>query len=205
MSVPELPHDTFAEEYVLASCLKWPDLVALCRLAPRDFYHLAHRQAWAAILEVGADLDELGAALHYGPASLALWQADWSLPSQGAIAAAARIRDCARHRELARVAQRLAERAWGCEPAVDRERLTAQAAASGTGPASSFWAISRSGVPTRSACHRSQAISLTGSSSAPATVRESRYAVLRCSSVTAAVSESIAWTWAAPSSVLGCR
>ncbi len=79
----ELPHDTFAEQYVLASCLKKPDLVGSCRLQPRDFYHLAHRQAWAAILEVGADLDELGEALHYGAAYLALWQADWSLPSQG--------------------------------------------------------------------------------------------------------------------------
>ena len=73
---------------------------------------LAHRQAWAAILEVGTDLDDLGEALHYGPAYLALWQADWSLPSQGALAAAARIRDCARHRDLASLAQRLAERAW---------------------------------------------------------------------------------------------
>ena len=110
--LPQLPHDTFAEQYVLATCLKRPDLVTPCRLQPSDFYHLAHRQAWAAILEVGADLDELGQALRYGPAYLALWQADWSLPSQGAIAAAARVRDCARHRDLASVAQRLAERAW---------------------------------------------------------------------------------------------
>ncbi len=106
MQLPQLPHDTFAEQYVLASCLKRPDLVASCRLEPSDFYHLTHRQAWAAMLEVGADLDELGEALRYGAAYLALWQADWSLPSQGAIAAAAR------HRDLARVAQRLAERAW---------------------------------------------------------------------------------------------
>jgi len=109
---PELPHDTFAEQYVLASCVKRPDLVASCRPEPSDFYHLAHRHASAAMLEVGAGLDELGDALHYGAAYLALWQADWSLPSQGALAAAARIRDCARHRDLASVAQRLAERAW---------------------------------------------------------------------------------------------
>ncbi len=110
MRVPELPHDTLAEQYVLASCLKRPDLIAPCRLQPSDFYHRAHRQAWAAILEVGVDLDALGEALRYGLAYLALWQADWSLPSQGALAAAARVRDCARHRDLASVAQRLAER-----------------------------------------------------------------------------------------------
>ncbi len=109
---PAPPHDTFAEEYVLASCLKRPELVNACRLHPGDFYHLAHREAWVAMLQVGAGLDALGEALHYGPAYLALWQADWSRPTDGALGAAARVRNCARHRDLLSVAQRLAERAW---------------------------------------------------------------------------------------------
>lgn len=110
MDYPTPPHDAFAEEYVLASCLKRPELVDQCRLQPHDFYHLAHREAWAAILDVGAGLDELGEALHYGSAYLALWQADWSRPTEGALGAAARVRDCARHRDLLSMVQQLAER-----------------------------------------------------------------------------------------------
>jgi len=121
MSVPTLPHDTFAEQYVLASRLKKPDLIAPCRLQPSDFYHLAHRQAWATILEVGTDLDDLGDALHYGPAYLALWQADWVSPEPGRHhggRAGPRLRTPSGPGQRGPAPGRAGV---GCEPPVDRE------------------------------------------------------------------------------------